>query len=215
MATPRVLLMARGTNDPGGRWLPTGGAALLVIACTVPLTLACGAQAPEPPRAGLSPRGIPTELALLARDRWEAASGLRLEVAPDLAPLEFDADLVDGALDCRTPDEIVQGRRERPCIGRTRFTHDELGQSRLMNMAIWRGARGDDCRTLNVLMHEWGHALRRDATGNHIDEPGFLMSAAQDPATPICQQIDAQSLALVCETAPCTRLNPESNARQN
>src|SRR5688572_9587005 len=133
MATPRVLATARGINELCLRWLPTSAAALFTLACGALLTLGCGAQPPEPARAGLSPRGIPIELTIMARDRWEAASGLRFQVGPDLAPLEFDSDLVDGALDCRTPDKIVRGRRERPCIGRTRFTHDQLGQSRLMN----------------------------------------------------------------------------------
>jgi hypothetical protein len=199
VAAPTTI---RGVAARAWRWAHIG---------TALLALACGAQPAEAPRVGVSPRSVPTDLVLLARDRWEAASGIRLEIGPGLAPVEFDADLVDGALDCRTPDEIVQGRRERPCIGRTRLTHDELGRIRLMNMTIWSGARGDDCRTLNVLMHEWGHALRRDATGSHLDEPGFMLSAGQDPISQTCRQIDRASLELVCEAAPCTRLNPETS----
>lgn len=200
MALPGTRATTRSVGARAARWAHIGAAML---------ALACGSQPVEAPRVGVSPHGIPDELVLIARDRWEMASGLRLDVGPGLAPVEFGADLVDGALDCRTPEEIVRGRRERPCIGRTRLTHDELGRIRLMNMTVWSGARGDECRTMNVLMHEWGHALRRDAAGTHLDEPDLLLSAGQDPVSQICRQIDRASLELVCETAPCTRLSPE------
>jgi hypothetical protein len=180
-----------------------GAALALVLA-------GCGAEPPEQPPVGVTPKGLPSRLAIMARDRWEAATGLRLEVGVNMAPLTYGADLDRGLLDCRSEEERAAGIEPHPCIGRTSIAHlPEYGQSWVQDMAIWRGAEGDDCRTMNVLLHEWGHALRLDAFVSHVTAGGLLMSASQDPSNPFCRQIDSESVEFVCDVAPCTRFQAE------
>jgi hypothetical protein len=179
-----------------------------------PLALAlagCGSGAPEQPPLGVSPQAFPERLALLARDRWEAASGLRLDVGPGMAPLTFDAELEGERLDCRSENELAAELSPHPCLGRTRVARRaKFDQAWVVDMAVWRGAQGDDCRTLNVLMHEWGHALMLASLPRHLTEDGFLMSPSGAPESSLCGQIDAASLALICEEAPCATFVPEA-----
>lgn len=169
----------------------------------------CGEQVY--PTTQLRPAGVPAEFVERARDRWETATGVRLEVSAESgAPVGYGAELEGDMLDCRTPDEIAEGVAPLPCAGRTVMNVKRRADAWWADsVTVWAGARDHECRTLNALMHELGHVIAEDDTREHPSEFGEVMSLHQDQFSDECMALDAESVAWVCETAACTRFQTE------
>lgn len=138
----------------------------------------------------LSPEPALLETAERAAARWAAATGLRIVVADGGVPVRAVADAVDSS-------------GYRVCA----FTATNPAAGPFDVAVDIDPPPAAKCRALDsVVAHEVGHVIARTfdpMRGDAHTETGMMRPSNGSP------EIDAVSLARVCEFAPCTVFQPE------
>lgn len=161
------------------------GLALTAVGCS-----AAGSDpAVDAPDVVLSPAPELVDVATATASRWSKASGLTIVVAPGGVPMRAVPDAVDPS-------------GYRVCA----FTSSSLEHGPV-DMAVDVDPPAGVCRTLDqVVAHEIGHVIARTfapADGDAHAASGVMRNVNGSA------EIDAASLARVCEFAPCTVFQPE------
>lgn len=171
-----------------------------VVGILIALLLAmsgCAGMGPSSekiPPLSLWPEAALADATESAAARWTAATGIAINVGTGGTPVTFEADIYDPATE-KQDCGITQWKKLHGMWHSADFV--EIHSGHVKGCPAWE----------TTLLHELGHAV---SACDHVpDADDALMSPSMSSAP---HWIDAESLALVCETADCTEFNPETSA---